>query len=127
VVPAVDGQTIDTDSLVAALEEAAVKAGDERTAAAELTVEKATFTTEQAEAVKPREVIGEYTTHYPHAAYRNTNLGRAASTVNGTVVMPDEVFSLNDTLGPRTAANGYADGYVIEGGVLVKASGGGIS
>ena len=75
----------------------------------------------------PTEVIGEYSTRFPYAEYRNTNLSRAANSVNGTVVLPGEIFSLNDTLGPRTAANGYVDGYVINGGRLVKEAGGGIS
>lgn len=127
VVPAVDGSSIDPEALAAAVASAAVKDGQERTAAVEVVKKKADFTTAEAEKLKPREVIGEFTTNYPHAAYRNTNLGRAAASINGTVLMPGEVFSLNDTLGERTAANGYVDGYVINGGVLVKESGGGIS
>ncbi len=127
VVPAVDGETIDAKQLAAALQGAAVKSGDDRTAALEVTKKPAEFTTAQAEKLKPVEVIGEFTTKFPHAAYRNTNLSKAASSVNGTVLFPDEVFSLNDTLGERTAKNGYVDGYVINGGVLVKEPGGGIS
>ena len=127
VVPAVDGSSIDPEELAAAMQSAAVKNGDERTAAIEVTEKAAEFTTAEATKLKPTEVIGEFSTKFPHAAYRNTNLGRAASTINGTVLLPGEVFSLNDTLGQRTAANGYVDGYVINGGVLVKESGGGIS
>lgn len=127
VVPAVDGSTIDPLALAAAMESAAVKTGDERTAAIEVTKKPADFTTAEAEKLKPTEVIGEFTTKFPHAPYRNTNLSQAASSVNGSVLLPDEVFSLNETLGERTAKNGYVDGYVINGGVLVKEPGGGIS
>lgn len=127
VVPATDGGTVEPEAVVAALDEALVKEGDARTAAVEIVPLPAEFTTAEAEAAKPKEVIGEFTTNYPHAAYRNTNLGRAAATVNGSVLLPGDVFSLNDTLGPRTAENGYTDGYVINGGVLVRESGGGIS
>lgn len=127
VVPAVDGSSIDPKALAAAMESAAVKTGDERTAAIEVTKKPADFTTAEAEKLKPTEVIGEFTTKFPHAAYRNTNLSKAASSVNGTVLLPDEVFSLNETLGERTGKNGYVDGYVINGGVLVKEPGGGIS
>ncbi len=127
VVPAVDGSSVDPEELAAAMQSAAVKSGDERTAAIEVTKKEADFTTEEATKLKPSEVISEFSTKYPHAAYRNTNLGRAAASVNGTVLLPGEVFSLNDTLGQRTSANGYVDGYVINGGVLVKESGGGIS
>ncbi|MFV0429921.1 MAG: VanW family protein, partial [Arachnia sp.] len=129
VVPAVDGKEIDAESLAAAVEEAAVKSGDERTAAAGVTTEKAEFTTDEATKLAPTKVIGEFTTYFPHSSsnYRNNNLGQAAKSINGTVLLPGETFSLNDTLGERTAENGYIDGYVINGGVLVKESGGGIS
>ena len=125
VIPSKDGATLDPKALHDAVLKAAT--GDARTAEVETTVKKAEFTTEDAERLKPKEVIGEFSTQYPHAAYRNTNLGQAAKSVNGTVVLPGEIFSLNDTLGPRTAANGYVDGYVINGGRLVKEGGGGIS
>lgn len=127
VVPSVDGQSITEQAFVKGLEGVVAKTGAARTAALEVTKQPAEFTTAEAEAAKPKEVIGEFTTRFPHAAYRNNNLGRAASSVNGTVLMPGETFSLNDTLGERTAANGYVDGYVINGGVLVKEPGGGIS
>ncbi len=127
VVPAVDGSSVDPEELAAAMQSAAIKEGDERTAAVEVTKKTAEFTTAEATKLKPTEVIGEFSTKFPYAAYRNTNLGRAASSVNGTVLLPGEVFSLNDTLGQRTSANGYVDGYVINGGLLVKESGGGIS
>lgn len=127
VVPSVDGQTIDAKMLAEALTSVAGKSGAERTAAVTPTAKPAEFTTAQAEELKPRQVIGEFTTQFPYAPYRNTNLGRAAASVNGTVLPPDAIFSLNNTLGERTAANGYVDGYVINGGVLVKEPGGGIS
>lgn len=127
VVPSTDGQSITAEALGKAVESVITKAGAERTAPVEVTKKPAEFTTAEAEKVKPKEVIGEFTTKFPHAAYRNTNLGRAAASVNGTILMPGEIFSLNDTLGERTAANGYVDGYVINGGVLVKEPGGGIS
>lgn len=127
VVPAETGHRIDPEALRDAVMEAATGTGAERTAPIETIEAQPEFTTEEAEKMKPKEVIGEYTTNYPHAAYRNTNLNQAASTINGTVLMPGETFSMNDTLGQRTAANGYVDGYVITGGRLVKESGGGIS
>lgn len=128
VVPAKTGQTVDKEGFVAEVEKAAVASGDARTGELTAVKKKPKFTTEDAEKLADDfEVIGEYTTYFPYAAYRNTNLSRAAASVNGTVLMPDDIFSLNDTLGPRTAANGYVDGYVISGGRLIKESGGGIS
>ena len=127
VVPSVDGEVVDAAALGTAVQEAATKSGAERTATVGVVPQTSRFDTAAAEKVAPNQVIGEFTTYFPHADYRNNNLGRAAGTVNGTVLMPGETFSLNDTLGPRTAANGYVEGYVINGGVLVKESGGGIS
>ncbi len=127
VVPAVEGKEITAESLAKAVEEAAVLTAGSRKATAGVASAKPEFTTEMAEQVKPQEVIGEFTTRYPHSSYRNTNLGKAAASVNGTVLMPGEIFSLNDTLGERTAANGYVPGYVIVNGRLVKQHGGGIS
>ncbi|SHI91017.1 Putative peptidoglycan binding domain-containing protein [Tessaracoccus bendigoensis DSM 12906] len=127
VVPAVVGEALDKDSFAAGVEKAATATGDGRTAPVEVVKGEPEFTTEQAESLGTFTKIGSFTTSYPHAAYRNKNLGRASELVNGTVLMPDEIFSLNDALGERTAANGFTDGYVINGGRLVKESGGGIS
>ena len=127
VVPAEDGQQVDPEGLANGVKEAATKSGAERAFSVEVITGPAEFSTEEAEKLKPQQVIGEFTTEYPHADYRNTNLGRAAELINGKVLLPGDIFSLNDTLGPRTAENGFTDGYVINGGVLVKESGGGIS
>lgn len=127
VVPGSSGVELDADALAAAVLEGATETGEDRSVEAGVTVEEPEFSTEDAERLKPTEVIGEFSTSYPHAAYRNTNIGRAAELLNGTVILPGETFSFNDTLGQRTAANGFTEGYVIEGGVLVRAAGGGVS
>lgn len=127
VVPAVVGEALDKESFTSGVEKAATATGEGRTAPVEVVTAQPEFTTEEAKALGTFTKIGSFTTNYPHAAYRNTNLGRASELVNGTVLMPDEIFSLNDTLGERTAANGFTDGYVINGGRLVKEPGGGIS
>lgn len=127
VVPSEDGQQVDVEGLAAGVKEAATKTGAERTTSVEVVQGAAEFSTEDAERLKPSQVIGEFTTNYPHAPYRNTNIGRAAELVNGTVLMPGETFSLNGRLGERTAANGFTEGYMIKDGVLVKDLGGGVS
>ena len=127
VVPSQDGQQVDVEGLAAGVREAATKSGEARSTSVEVIQGPAEFSTEDAERLKPSKVIGEFTTRYPHAPYRNTNIGRAAELVNGTVLMPGETFSLNGTLGERTAANGFTEGYMIKDGVLVKDLGGGVS
>lgn len=127
VVPGEAGVELTADALASAVMEGATESGEARNVEADVDAQEPEFSTEDAERLKPTEVIGEFSTNYPHAAYRNTNIGRAAELLNGTVILPGETFSFNDTLGQRTAANGFVDGYVIENGALVRAAGGGVS
>ncbi len=99
----------------------------ERTGEVEATVREADFTTEDAKALGIKRKVSEFVTYFPHADYRNTNIGRAAELVDGTILEPGETFSLNETVGERTAENGFAIGYIISNGVLVKDYGGGVS
>lgn len=124
VVPGKSGTTIGPEQVSTALKQALE--GD-RTAKIESAVQEPEFTTEKAEQLKPTQVIGEFTTHYPHSHYRNVNIGQAAKLINGTVVLPGETFSMNNTVGERTPENGFTEGYVINGGALQKSSGGGVS
>ena len=71
--------------------------------------------------------VGAFTTYFPPAAYRDTNQGQAAENLDGTIVKPGEMFSFNDTVGERTAANGFVVGTVINGGVFREEQGGGVS
>jgi vancomycin resistance protein YoaR len=90
-------------------------------------VARADFRTADARALGIKEQVSQFTTYFPHAAYRNTNIGRAAELVNGTVLKPRETFSLNDTVGERTRANGFTKGFIIEDGVYQEELGGGVS
>jgi vancomycin resistance protein YoaR len=85
------------------------------------------FTTADARGLGIRRRVSSFVTYYPHADYRNTNLGRAAELINGTVLRPGETFSLNETVGERTAANGFVEGFIISGGVFAEDFGGGVS
>lgn len=125
VVPSKKGMVLEPEHVRAAFTSAID--GTERKVAMKGEEKEPEFSTAKAEELKPKEVIGEYTTNYPHAAYRNTNIGTAAKRISGTVLMPGETFSLNDTVGRRTVENGFAEGYVINGGNLVKEAGGGVS
>ena len=71
--------------------------------------------------------MSTFTTYYPYAEYRNTNIGRAAELVNGTVLKPGETFSLNDTVGERTRENGFTEGFIISDGIFKEDLGGGVS
>ena len=73
------------------------------------------------------EQVSTFTTYFPYAEYRNTNIGRAAELINGTVLKPGETFSLNDTVGERTAENGFTKGFIISDGIFKEDLGGGVS
>ncbi|MGY3205894.1 VanW family protein [Streptomyces sp. TE5632] len=73
------------------------------------------------------EKMSSFTVTFEPAAYRTTNIGRAVELINGSVVMPDETWSFNRTVGERTRANGFVDGIMIFDDQYVKASGGGVS
>ena len=61
--------------------------------------------------------ISSSTTYYKESQARAKNIRLAASKLNGTVVMPGEVFSYLNTVGPYNSANGYVfyDKYVGSG------------
>jgi vancomycin resistance protein YoaR len=103
------------------------KPANKREAAVDARVARADFRTADARKLRIREQVSAFTTYFPHAAYRNTNIGRAAELVDGTILEPGERFSLNDTVGERTRANGFTKGFVIEDGVYQEDLGGGVS
>jgi vancomycin resistance protein YoaR len=103
------------------------KPAGKREAAVPAKVARADFRTADARKLRIREQVSQFTTYFPHAAYRNTNIGRAAELVNGTILEPGETFSLNDTVGERTRANGFTQGFIIEDGVYKEDLGGGVS
>jgi vancomycin resistance protein YoaR len=125
VVPAAAGATLDEKSVVAAFVPALTDPA--RTATVTTAVVQPKLTTAEAEKIKPKEVVSTFTTNFPYNPPRTNNITIAARTLNGTYVGPGEQFSLNRTLGQRTAAKGYASAPVIENGRLKKDYGGGVS
>ena len=88
---------------------------------------EASFTTADAKKLGVKEVTGQFTTYFPGTAYRYNNIPKAARLINGTFLKPGETFSMNKTLGYRSAANGWQAGGAIDGGKVVTRMGGGIS
>ncbi|SDB80046.1 Vancomycin resistance protein YoaR, contains peptidoglycan-binding and VanW domains [Raineyella antarctica] len=127
IVPSKDGTSVSRDDLYKAVQPVLTAKGEARKASVAVTTVPAEFTTEDAKKADVAGVIGQFTTNFPHADYRNTNLGLVASKINGYVLLPGETFSMNDVVGQRNAASGFADGWVIQGDTLVKEVGGGVS
>ena len=67
-----------------------------------------------------------FTTNYVPGQARVTNIHRAADIMNNTVVEPGHVFSLNDTVGARTADRGFVKAPVFYG-EFTEDYGGGVS
>ncbi|MFG1817206.1 VanW family protein [Kribbella sp. NPDC049174] len=127
VVPAVDGLVVDRTKVVPAIISILPKPVGERRAAVGLTQTKAKVTTEAATALGIKEVMGQFTTQFPHAPYRNVNIGTAARKINGTLLKDGDTFSLNKIVGERTKENGFTEGNIISGGKFVLDLGGGVS
>jgi vancomycin resistance protein YoaR len=127
VIPAVNGTTVAADDLKQAIEPVLIKPAAERTASVQLTGAKATFSTADAKKLGIKQVTGQFTTYFPYLPYRNINIGRAAALINGTLLKPGDIFSLNHVVGERTKANGFTKGFIIKGGRFRKELGGGVS
>lgn len=125
VVPAVQGVTVDAVQLATAVQ-AAFTAPD-RVATVAAAVREPEFTTAEAQALGVVEVVSQFATTLTPNAGRTENIRIAARTVNGTLLLPGETFSLNDTLGERTPEKGYNEAPVIVGGRLTLGYGGGVS
>ena len=128
IVPARNGRTISTADLANALETAAVmypSSGYVSLPAVSLEPE---LTDARASALGVRERLSAFTQEFPYAPYRVQNIGRAARYIDGTVLLPGETFSMNDTILERTREHGYTEGFVIgPGGIFREDLGGGVS
>ncbi|MCW2833502.1 MAG: VanW family protein [Nocardioides sp.] len=127
VIPAQPGVTFDQKQVEAGFLELVAAPEGQRTLTVDAKVAQPDFTTQEARDLQIKERVSTFTTYYPYAEYRNVNIGRAAELVNGTVLKPGETFSLNGTVGERTRANGFTEGYIIQDGILVTDLGGGVS
>lgn len=125
VVPSQDGRGVDYEATVAALV-GVLGRPDPREVTAVYAEKPAEVTTEELRALGNPEIIGEFTTG-GFAPDSGLNIRRAAELVNGTVVQPGEVFSLDAVTGPRTAANGYVEAGVIDNGRASRGIAGGAS
>lgn len=72
------------------------------------------------------DMLSTASTRYVNNANRTTNLKLASDKINGTVLMPGEVFSYNTIVGERTIAAGYKNAAIYENGRVVDGLGGGI-
>lgn len=70
--------------------------------------------------------LASYSTNYGSStANRAANVARSASLINGKILNSGEVFSFNDTVGPRTKENGFYPATEYVAGKSVEGIGGG--
>lgn len=73
------------------------------------------------------DLLASYSTKYVASnKNRTTNLKLAAGKIDGTVLLPGEVFSYNNVVGERTISAGYKDAAIYLNGQVVDGLGGGI-
>ena len=73
------------------------------------------------------DLLSSFSTKYDQSnVSRTTNVTLATEKINGTIVMPGEVFSYNQTVGKRTVEAGYKNANGFAGGRVVPMLGGGI-
>ncbi|MGB7364614.1 MAG: VanW family protein [Rhodococcus sp. (in: high G+C Gram-positive bacteria)] len=126
VIPSAPGTEIRWPDTLAELPALLTGTGEQRTASAQYAPLPAALTTDMANGLGIREVIGEYTTGgFEYAS--GVNIGLTADIVNGAVVEPGETFSLNGYTGPRGTAQGFVESGIIDNGRPDRAVGGGIS
>ncbi|MBN1321200.1 MAG: VanW family protein [Thermoleophilia bacterium] len=126
VVPAVMGKKLDREKTAEALTAAALKASG-RTAKAVVTTSEPDRTTEEAEAMGIKEVLGTCTTEYGGTADRQTNVKITTKYATNVLLAPGEVYNFDKQIGARTEERGYKLAKGITGqGKLEDVLGGGI-
>ncbi len=125
-IPEVMGRLLDLDGSLQAIENALSQG--QRTAKLAFLERRPRRVAAELGNVQLDEVLGYFETNYDRSdrvQARSYNLRLAASKLDGTVLLPGEVFDFNDVVGPRDEANGYKVAKVIAEGELVDGIGGG--
>ena len=114
IVPSEPGVVVDLAALPDVVIDAALATGVARLPT--MIGDEPALTTEDAEAMGPFEEESTFTTYHPCCASRVTNIQKLADEIDGSIVMPGETFSINETAGKRTTAEGYVRAGAIIGG-----------
>lgn len=122
-----DGEIIDMEYLLEDLDVAAV-GGGLRTVMVPTSPALPKLSSEDVRSMGLSSLGSQFTTYFdPGNSARAGNIALAAKLVDGTIVAPGQVFSLNAAMGPRTANRGFDYAPVIAAdGVLRQGVGGGI-
>jgi vancomycin resistance protein YoaR len=121
VVASRDGRELDTTALADAI------LRGQHSITATIRAEHPAHDTKWAQALGITHQVSSFTTYYLAGQPRVHNIHLAADTLNNTVVLPGQTFSLNARLGQRTPAKGYVEAPIIVEDGFGEDYGGGIS
>lgn len=119
-----DGLLLDQLQLISAVEQAyqQERFGTAVVANVKLTPQKMTLEMLQ----NATQLIATASTKAANNANRNQNIRQCADSFDGRILMPGEVFSINESTGPRTLKTGYKPAGAIVSGILIDEPGGGV-
>ena len=118
----VDGQTLDVQETVARIKRAV--ADEAGAVEAVVRITRPRFTIDDALTITGP--IARYRTKFVNIPNRNHNIALAAGKLRGVLILPGEVLSYNQTVGPRTPELGYLPAPVLLNNILVPGDGGGV-
>jgi vancomycin resistance protein YoaR len=127
VIPAQEGLKFKPGQLDATLS-LAFRQKENRVVNLDSAVIKPLITTESLDALGIKEQLSTFRQDFDYLPYREINVGQAARYMDGKILKPGEIFSMNETIKERTSKNGYVKGiYIGEGGRFDFGLGGGVS
>ncbi len=122
IIPETTGYSFDTKAAQKLLDEA--EPGETIRIAVEVRAPE--ITEEALKSLLFRDLLSSVDASQSSSSNRANNLARACEAVNGTILMPDEVFSFNDATGKRTTEKGYKEAGAYSNGETVQEVGGGV-
>lgn len=125
VIPGYDGAALDVDAAVDLVQKTVQSSPSTTHIVLPLKIKAAKATSASLQGVNAR--IGYFVTHFnPGEVGRTVTVRRAIELIDGTVVKPGGVFSINQAVGERTAQRGFGMGHVFVDGKMEKQLGGGM-
>jgi vancomycin resistance protein YoaR len=125
IVPGYDGAVLDVSAAVNQIQKAVVANPGVLHVVLPIKAKKATISATDLKGINAR--IGYFVTRFnPGDAGRTQTVRLAIQIIDGTIVPPGGVFSVNQIVGERTAARGFGQGHVFVDGKMEVQQGGGM-
>lgn len=125
ILPGHSGRLLDVEDLEKGIKQA-VLTGNQQVELKLIDVAPAR-STEEVKAMGVNTLLGSFTTQFdPTNVNRTYNVSVAAAAMDGQIISPQEVFSFNEIVGPRSTDSGYKNAPIIVNNELVDGLGGGV-